>query len=152
MLATQVSYWNYKENQRHNIQTEFENVRHNKRSEELIDFSNRETQRHNLKTESQTDWYNSETQRHNLATENIGYIQANAAQQQAKAALLNANTNRLNGFINLLSYQSQNTLNKQLGLESQARTDYTKTKDSLEWQRVGQGWISAVSGAASAIR
>jgi hypothetical protein len=64
MLQTQVNYWQLKENQRHNQQTEEQAAR------ELV-----------------------ETNRHNLATEEQQARQATAALKQAASAAKNANTN-----------------------------------------------------------
>lgn len=158
MLATQVSYWTYKENQRHNVATEREVRRHNIKAETQTDFYNAELQRHNLKTEAQSDWYNAETKRHNLASESIGRTQAQAALRQARAAESQASTAWFNAQTNRLSQQSTQKLNEQLAATSAAQSKMYESQASLNEentrlrsQEVSQGWTSAYSNAITAV-
>lgn len=114
MTSVQVQYWNYKENQRHDVATEYENNRHNVVSEQQNRVSLAETIRHDMVTEKEIQRHNiegeklgfatlsesrrhniageQENQRHNMATEGIQRIQASASMISAKAAAQNAQT------------------------------------------------------------
>lgn len=83
MLATQIQFLNYKEQQRHNLMTESQNavqlgiqqgtleesVRHNKVNEEVGWFNAQETKRHNIVGENINYFNAMENARHNLVTE-----------------------------------------------------------------------------------
>lgn len=114
MTSVQVQYWNYKENQRHDVETEHETQRHNRVSEQQNQVSLAETIRHDMITEEEIRRHNvegeklgfatlsesrrhnvateHEGQRHNMATEGIQRIQASASMISAKAAAQNAQT------------------------------------------------------------
>jgi hypothetical protein len=86
MLATQIQFLNYKEQQRHNLMTESQNsiqlgiqqgtldesVRHNKVNEEVGWFNAQETKRHNQVGENISYFNAMENARHNLVTEDQG--------------------------------------------------------------------------------
>lgn len=84
MLATQVQYWNYMENQRHNKATESqakaelqETNRSNLVREGISKNTLDESVRHNKATE-QISWNSlEETKRHNKAQEDIGFANVN---------------------------------------------------------------------------
>lgn len=116
MLATQIQYFKYKEDQRHNLVAESqnkeqlaiargnleENVRHNLQTEQVSWFNAQENQRHNLVNED-IAWANQhETVRHNTVMESQGFAaleeskRHNRAQEsigrtQARASLIQAN-------------------------------------------------------------
>jgi hypothetical protein len=116
LLATQVQYFKYKEDQRHNLVAESqnkeqlsiargnleENIRHNVRTEEVSWFNAQENQRHNLVNED-IAWANQhETVRHNTVLESQGFAaleetkRHNRAQEsigrtQARASMIQAN-------------------------------------------------------------
>lgn len=123
MLATQVQYWNMRENARHNLAMEnlssqqlTETVRHNvigeKQANRQLNIQQQsvtnslraltETSRHNRASEN-LSWFNSyEAKRHNLAAERnqamanrVAYLNYNVQRQNAETQRLNANTNRL---------------------------------------------------------
>lgn len=68
MTHNQINYWNYKETNRHNVETERETNRHNVVTEG-------ETHRHNVATEGIEIGKLQETTRHNMVTEHQGYLQ-----------------------------------------------------------------------------
>lgn len=124
MLATQVQYWQYKENQRHNIAYE-----------KLTDFQNREQQRHNLETESQGRQSLTETVRHNKASESLSLkslnetIRHNKVGEQVSLANLNE-TIRHNRATEGISYQ-----NIALGYANLAETK----RHNIQTENVQQG-------------
>lgn len=109
MLATQINYWSYVENKRHNLENERqgrdsikESIRHNTSTERIQQAQVDESVRHNKVWESQNQWMNTETKRHNLASEHIGSRQADAAYISAMASKSQAETARKN-----LTYTAQ---------------------------------------------
>lgn len=87
MLATQVSYFDLKERERHNRASEAETRRTNLANEEIKTQQNLETQRTNLAKEAETYRTNvareQETHRSNLVSENIEYGNMEANQKRA---------------------------------------------------------------------
>lgn len=92
MLATQVQYWNYVENKRHNMATEeqarqdlIELSRSNRVREGISRSSLDESVRHNKASES-LGWGNlSEVGRHNVAEEQIGFSNINELSRHNQA-------------------------------------------------------------------
>lgn len=180
MLATQVSYWNYKENQRHNFISEDqgqqsidETKRHNVKSEQQTDYYNAEIRRHNVASEQELFRHNiaseneayrhntvsealgfqtlQETTRHNYATEEAQSAQAQAALSQSKSSQLSAQAAYKNAATNESRAKAQNTLDRS------ARTlNATRVKDlysQMEHRNAQQkqNWINSISNAGSAI-
>lgn len=143
MLPTQVQYWSYKENQRHNLATETqainelaETTRHNKVYEA-------ESHRHNVATENISLWDLNEKVRHNLETEkiqnqevDIHRIQARASIMQAQAAQSQAATARRNADI--LAFNAGVNAAK-VDVEKK----FTQQKTSTEWANTQRALTSA---------
>lgn len=140
MLPTQVTYWAYKENQRHNLVAEAQ-------GQQSID----ESVRHNKTTEAQTDFYNTEMKRHNLASEEIGRTQAYAsllgayaAQSQAAAAHRQAAAAETNARTNQFEAATRRT--------SQSITSFNETRRTSQniresQAKIAQGWVTSISRA-----
>lgn len=144
-----MQYWGYKEDQRHNLQTEGEMKRHNVVSEQQNAVTIGENIRHNKQMEYETNRHNvvgeqlgfatldesrrhnitmeHESHRHNVATEGIQKLQASASMVSAQAAATNAATNASKA-------ESEIKLN-----EAHARyTDLSGARDYLDY-KVQQG-------------
>lgn len=118
MLQTQVNYWAYMENKRHNLATEdqarqelSEKIRHSVIDEAFNRYNLAELKRHNQAAEQQGFMSISEQRRSHLANEKIGQVNANTNRLQANIAATkigfdNINTqyanrtNRMNAYTN----------------------------------------------------
>jgi hypothetical protein len=117
-----IQWYREKEANRHNLATEFELGRHNKATET-------ETYRHNVVTETETNRHNvrteDESERHNRASEANDYIRAKAAQKSADASMLSASAAMQNA-------QTQVRLADQNILESASRIKSNEVSNSLK--------------------
>jgi len=118
MLQTQVNYWAYMENKRHNLATEdqarqelSERIRHSVIDESFNRYNLAELKRHNKVAEQQGFMSIAEQRRSHLANEKIGQVNANTNRLQANIAATkigfdNINTqyanrtNRMNAYTN----------------------------------------------------
>lgn len=118
MLQTQVNYWAYMENKRHNLAQEeqarnelTESIRHNVIGESFNRYNLAETKRHNRVAEQQGFMSIAEQRRSHEANEQIGRVNANTNRLQANIAATkmgfdNINTqyanrtNRMNAYTN----------------------------------------------------
>lgn len=172
MLATQVQYWTYKENQRHNMVSENQNlrsinesVRHNVQAEQVawqnLSLQNRalyETTRHNLATEQISQQQNklgwstlNETTRHNMAVESVQRTQAQAALQQAKASTLSAQAAQQQASTAFLNYASNDTVRRSQSKLNTAKAKQTRKETSYLGQKNARDWISVGSNALKSL-
>lgn len=115
MLATQVSYFDLKERERHNRASEQETHRTNVAGEEIKQQQNIETQRSNLAREAENLRSNlakeqentrsnvareTETHRSNLVTENIEYGNMEANQKRAANNTLSTGIDAIDTMVN----------------------------------------------------
>lgn len=108
MLATQISYWAMKENQRHNLVTE---------EQGKVDLQRKEREYQNQVTRTTNDLNIAkanlaEAIRHNKVAEGNDKLKSQAAVSQAQAALRQAEVAAFNAETNLKKVKSEIALNK----------------------------------------
>lgn len=130
------------ETTRHNIATESvergklqETVRHNQTQESIDVGKLNETVRHNMVGESQGWAQIDETKRHNEVQEGIGLTQAQAAADQATAALFQADTSRKSQTALKEHYERQDDVaNKRLEVDKQSNRIQQQMADARDYE------------------
>lgn len=138
MTDIQVKYWGNVENNRHNLATEGENLRHNTQTETQAQQDLIETNRSNVAREGENVRHNkayefetyrnnvanlTEASRHNRSTESIGRTQASASMIQAGAAVRNADSTAIKAASEVeltnakKDYQMMENMNKAANLD-----------------------------------